>query len=164
MSKGLIFVTGATGFIGSQVLGLSLKAGYNVRLAVRKESQVEDLKKLFPANTSQMDFVVVPDLTKPSAFEGKLGGVGYIFHLASPMPGKGEDFKKEYLEPAVKGTASILEAAMAVSSIKRVTIMASILSIMPMGGLTIPNLAITGKYSVFNLFWPEGNRANREFR
>lgn len=151
MSKGIIFITGATGFIGSQVLSVCFKAGYNVRLAIRKESQIEDLKKLFPANTSHMDFAMVPDLTKPGAFEGQLHGVEYIFHLASPMPGKGEDFKKEYLEPAVKGTEFILEAALAFASIKRVTIMSSILSIMPMGGLNMPNLAIKGKLAVFHL-------------
>lgn len=121
-----------------------------MRLAVRKESQIGDLKKLFPADTSLMEFVVVPDLTKPGAFEGKLDGADYIFHLASPMPGKGEDFKKDYLEPAVKGTSSILEAALAFPSIKRVTIMASILSIMPMGGLAIPNLVVKGKFTIFH--------------
>jgi nucleoside-diphosphate-sugar epimerase len=103
---------------------------------------------LFPVHRDQISFEVVPDITAPNAFDGKLNGVDYIFHLASPMPGKGEDFKKDYVEPAVKGTESILKAANAAPRVKRVTVMASILSLMPMGGLKMRDIVIKGNNSL----------------
>jgi nucleoside-diphosphate-sugar epimerase len=145
MSKELILISGASGFIGSHVVDVSLKAGYNVRLTIRKEPQIEELKKLFPAHISNIDFVVVPDITVPSAFEKAVDGVDYIFHLASPMPGKGEDFIKDYVDPAVKGTESLLYAANSAPTVKRVTVLASILSLIPIGGMAKSDVDIRGK-------------------
>jgi nucleoside-diphosphate-sugar epimerase len=145
MSKELILISGASGFIGSHVVDVTLRAGYNVRLTVRKETQIGELKRLFSAHVSDMDFVVVPDITIPDAFDEAMNGVDYVFHLASPMPGKGEDFRKDYVDPAVKGTESLLQAANAAPSIKRVTVLSSILSLMPMGGMVMRDIAIKSK-------------------
>jgi nucleoside-diphosphate-sugar epimerase len=147
MSKELTLITGASGFIGSHVVDATVKAGHNVRLTVRKEKQIEELKTLFSSHASQLDFTVVPDITIPKAFEEAMNGVGYVFHLASPMPGKGEDFKKDYVEPAVKGTESLLQAANATPDVKRVTILASILSLMPMGGMAMADVKVQGKFT-----------------
>ncbi|WQF76541.1 Putative NAD-dependent epimerase/dehydratase, NAD(P)-binding domain superfamily [Colletotrichum destructivum] len=125
MSQSLIFITGATGFIGAHVVAQTLEAGHHVRLSVRKESQVNSLKELFAGHEAKLDFAVIPDLTKPGAFDQALQGAEYVFHLASPMPGKGSDFKTDYLGPAVDGTNALLDAAKAVPSIKRVVVMAS---------------------------------------
>jgi nucleoside-diphosphate-sugar epimerase len=38
MSSGLIFITGATGFIGVTTADAALKAGYRLRISVRKKS------------------------------------------------------------------------------------------------------------------------------
>jgi UDP-glucose 4-epimerase len=141
MSQFLVFITGSTGFIGSHVVLQTLDAGYKVRLSVRKESQIEGLKKLFSNHINNVDFVVIPDLSISSAFDSALKDVEYVFHLASPMPGKGNDFKKEYLGPAVQGTTAILDAAKKVSTIKRVVIVSSMLALVPLDAL------VTGKMS-----------------
>jgi nucleoside-diphosphate-sugar epimerase len=153
MSKGLLLVTGASGFIGSHVVDRALKGGYDVRLTVRKERQIDELRQLFPTYTSQMDFAVVPDITATYAFDSAMEGVDYIFHLASPMPLKGEDFQRDYVDPAVKGTNSILKAALGTPSIKKVMVMASILSIMPMGGMAMGDLVVQGKQAVPLRYW-----------
>ncbi|KAK6209807.1 NAD dependent epimerase/dehydratase [Colletotrichum tabaci] len=106
MSQSLIFITGATGFIGAHVVAQTLEAGHHVRLSVRKESQISSLKELFAGHESKLDFAVIPDLTKPGAFDQALQGAEYVFHLASPMPGKGSDFKTDYLGPAVEEGAN----------------------------------------------------------
>lgn len=136
MSQSLVFITGSTGFIGSHVVIQTLEAGYKVRLSVRKESQIEGLKKLFSKHIGNVDFVVVPDLSISSAFDSALKDVDYVLHIASPMPGKGEDFKKEYLQPAVQGTTSVLNAAKKFSTIKRVVIVSSILALVQLDALT----------------------------
>jgi nucleoside-diphosphate-sugar epimerase len=139
MSRSLVFITGSTGFIGSHVVLQTLNAGYKVRLSVRKDVQIEGLKKLFSKHINDVEFVVIPDLSISSAFDSALKDVEYVFHLASPMPGKGNDFKKEYLHPAVQGTIAVLEAAKNFSTIKRIVIVSSILALVPLDAL------VTGK-------------------
>lgn len=141
MSQPLIFITGATGFIGSHVVGQSLEAGYRVRLSVRKEAQISTLRKLFSEHTANLDFAVIPDFTSPARFNKVLEDVTYVFHLASPMPGKGSDFKTDYLEPAVQGTTALLDAAKEINTIKRIVIVSSLLALIPLDALT------TGKFT-----------------
>lgn len=130
MSSNLAFVTGATGFIGSQVVASALRDGYSVRVSVRKPEQIDTLKGIFH-NDSRLQFVVVPDISLAGAFDEALDDVKVVFHLASPMPGKGADLQKDYLEPARNGTLSMLESAKKVASIKKVIVMSSILGIGP---------------------------------
>lgn len=132
MSQPLIFITGATGFIGSHVVSQSLAAGYRVRLSVRKESQISTLRKLFSAHTANLDFAVIPDFVSPDRFSKALEDVTYVFHLASPMPGTGSDFQTDYLEPAVQGTIALLDAAKKVDTIKRTVIVSSALALLPL--------------------------------
>jgi nucleoside-diphosphate-sugar epimerase len=131
MSKGLIFITGATGFIGSATAVEALKSGYRLRICVRKPSQ--QLETLLSEYTNQLEFVIVPDLTDETAFDGKLDGVDYVLHIASPLP-HGTN-KESYFNPAVKGTTAVLKAAEKVPSIKKVVVTASIASLIPLGGI-----------------------------
>jgi nucleoside-diphosphate-sugar epimerase len=132
MSKSTVFITGATGFIGAQITAFALRAGYNVKLSVRREAQIDSLRRAF---------VVIPDYTKTEAFDTALEGVDHVIHVASPLPKQDEDL----LTPAVKGTTSVLEAASRVPSIKKVVITASVASLIPLGkGAT--NLIVRGKW------------------
>ncbi|PYH47078.1 flavonol reductase [Aspergillus saccharolyticus JOP 1030-1] len=126
----LVLITGATGFIGSQVVFDVLKAGYRVRLVVRRAEQATKLERVYSRFPERLEFVVVPDLTVDGCFDKPLQGVDYALHLASPLPGAGEDL----LTPAVQGTVSILHSALKVPSIKKIVVTASALSIMPLGG------------------------------
>src|SRR5258708_37521235 len=128
MSSSLVFITGATGFIGSQVALKVLEAGYKLRISIRRENQGEKLRQVFSQYADQLDFAIVPDLTAPGCFDKTLDGVEYVLHLASPLAGAGDDL----LTPAVRGTVSILESAAKVPSVKRVVITASVLSLMPL--------------------------------
>jgi nucleoside-diphosphate-sugar epimerase len=131
MSKGLIFITGATGFIGSTTAVAALKAGYRLRICVRKPSQ--QLENLLSEYSDQIEFVIVPDLTDEAAFEGKLDGVDYVLHLASPLP-HGTN-KETYFGPAVKGTTAVLKAAAKVPSINKVVITSSAAAFIPLNGI-----------------------------
>ncbi|KAK3623643.1 hypothetical protein LTR56_021506 [Elasticomyces elasticus] len=142
MSSKLFFITGATGFIGVRVLHAVLEAEHRARISVRSEAQIIDIMTLLSRYIGEMEFVVVPDITIPDAFSHVLHGVDYILHIASLMPGAGTDFQKDFVEPAVGGTESILRAASKTPSVKRVVIMACIGSIMPLDGLGRPDLVI----------------------
>ncbi|KAJ5614607.1 dihydroflavonal-4-reductase [Penicillium herquei] len=131
MSKSLVFITGATGFIGSHVVASTLQAGYRVRLSVRKAEQEPLVRSRYPEYNDDIEVVVLPDLSKPEAFSEALHDVDYIFHLASPMPGRGEDIHRDYVDPAVNATLSILHAAQAFKQIKKVIIVSSVLALTP---------------------------------
>jgi nucleoside-diphosphate-sugar epimerase len=121
----LVLITGATGFIGSQVALRTLEAGFNVRLVVRREDQADNLRRIFAEHQDKITFVVVPDITAPGGSDESLQGVEYVMHVASPIPGSGT---ADHLTPAVKGTVSVLQSALKVPSIRKVVITASIFS------------------------------------
>ncbi|OQD60249.1 hypothetical protein PENPOL_c026G07640 [Penicillium polonicum] len=131
MPASLVFVTGATGFIGSATALEALKAGYRLRIGVRKRS--EKLEDVLAGYRDQLEFVTIPDLTDEAAFRGKLDGVDYVLHLASPVaPGTDQD---AIFTPAVKGTLAVLKEAAKVPSIKKVVITSSIASLVPITGI-----------------------------
>jgi nucleoside-diphosphate-sugar epimerase len=117
----LVFMTG---FIGSQITLRALKAGYRLRISVRKPEQIAKLKKLYAGYSAKVEFVVVPDFGIQSVFDDVLHDVQLIYHVASPVVGKGEsdDLQSGYIDPAVMGTISILEAAAKSPDVQRVVI------------------------------------------
>ena len=144
MSRPLVFITGATGFIGSHVVQQTLAAGYKVRLSVRKQAQIDGIRNLFSEHANNLDFVIVSDFTAPDAFTKALQNVTYVFHLASPMPWKGHDFETDYLNPAVQGTIALLETAKNIDTIKRIVIVSSLLALIPLDALATQKFVAKG--------------------
>lgn len=149
-SSEVVFITGATGFIGSHVVNYTLKAGYKVRLSIRRKEQEQSIRAWLQGPVENVEFIHIPDLAKPGAFQGALDGVDDIFHLASPLPGKGNDVKKDYVEPAVTGTTAILEEAKQHERIRFVVVVSSILALIPMGGIRKPPVVPKGLSSDAN--------------
>ncbi|CAG7988269.1 unnamed protein product [Penicillium salamii] len=143
MSEPLVLITGATGFIGSHAVLSALEAGYRVRLAVRKLEQKQAVEERYSKFASKIETVVVPDITKSSSFEDSLNGVDHVFHLASPMPGKGSDFQADYVSPAVEGTEAILYAALNFPQIKKVIVMSSVLALLPPTASASADVSVT---------------------
>ncbi|KAJ5982887.1 hypothetical protein N7481_004986 [Penicillium waksmanii] len=112
ISKHPVFITGSTEYIGSQVVAATLKAGYRVRLSIRMIEQESALRKRYPGFNTDIETVVISDLSNVDDFQKPLRGVDYIFHIASPMAGKGVGFRDGYVNAAVEGTLAVLNAAM----------------------------------------------------
>ncbi|KAG9855005.1 NAD(P)-binding protein, partial [Aureobasidium melanogenum] len=131
MFKSLIFVTGATGFIGAEVVQQALEAGYRVRLSIRRPEQATTLKDRYSQYASDVETVVIPDITQREPFETALADVDAIIHIASPLPGAGKDLKQDFITPALNGTEAILYAALKFPKIKTVVITSSAIALMP---------------------------------
>ncbi len=98
-------VTGATGFIGANLVHGLIKQGYQVKALVRKESNRE--------NIAGLDIeVVVGDLRDKASLIGALDGCEVLFHVAASYTFWAPDPRDIY-EINVKGTENILEAALA---------------------------------------------------
>jgi len=143
----LVLLTGATGHIGFRVLLDLLTAGYKVRAAVRSEAKEKTILtnptfKALNAPSSLLSFVIVPDLQAKGAYDEAVKGVDYVIHLASPITTGAsvttEEYHEYFIKPAVRGTMSMLEAAAASPSVKRVVITSSVVAIVPFVKFTNP--------------------------
>ena len=54
MSKGLVLVTGATGFVGTEVSRQLIDAGYSVRGTSRSQGKIKDWEEFNPEYKSKM--------------------------------------------------------------------------------------------------------------
>lgn len=139
----LVLITGATGHIGFRVLIHALNAGYAVRAAVRSQSKANSLlahptiQRLNPG--ARLSFAVVPDLAAPHAYDEAVQGVHYIIHIASPLMSTRDvplnQHAAYFIEPAVRGTLGMLNAASQSGTVRRVVITSSIAALIPVSQL-----------------------------
>jgi NADH dehydrogenase len=98
-----VFLTGGTGFVGSEVLRQLVAAGHSVRCLVRAGSD---------GKLAVREGVEVRhgDVTEPETLEGALEGCDAVIHLVGiirEFPGKGITFKRLHFE----ATRTMVEAA-----------------------------------------------------
>jgi nucleoside-diphosphate-sugar epimerase len=126
----LILVTGATGFVGSQIVHLLLRSGYRVRCAVRcitNEKKVRPILNLCPDSTYPVELVEA-DLNNHDSWDRAVRGCRYVLAVACPVPSEEPEDEKEIINPAVNGTLSILQASHK-HRVKRVVLTSSIVAI-----------------------------------
>ena len=99
----LVFVTGATGFLGSHVARVLAEQGAQLRLLVRPSS---DLRNIADLNAER----VVGDLREPASFEKALDGCDAVFHVAADYRLWVRDPDQMY-RSNVEGTRGLLAAA-----------------------------------------------------
>ncbi|KAL5340920.1 hypothetical protein BJX70DRAFT_82911 [Aspergillus crustosus] len=116
-----VLVTGANGFIGSNVVDVLLSLGYIVRGTVRSEKPW--LNELFESKygAGKFETINVPTFDK-KAFAAALDGVSGVIHVASDTS-FGND--PALISHAVAATEAVLEAAAQVPSVKRVVLTSS---------------------------------------
>lgn len=128
----LVLITGGSGHIGSRVIIDALEAGYAIRAVVRSQVKADrilsipTIKKLNPGK--KLDFIIVPDLLVDGAYYEAIKGATHVIHVASPITDAhkdGESWQTTFIDPAVKGTLNILEAAKKAGKVKRVVITSS---------------------------------------
>jgi len=97
-----LFLTGATGFVGSHIAALAAEQGADLRLLARKTSNTANL----PKNAE----LILGDLREPAAFASALVGCDAILHVAA-------DYRLWVPDPAdmykanVEGTRELLRLA-----------------------------------------------------
>ncbi|MGH8871195.1 MAG: SDR family oxidoreductase [Acidimicrobiia bacterium] len=125
-----VLVTGASGFVASHIVRQFLEDGYRVRGTVRNPDKTwaEGHLTGLAGATKGLELVQA-DLLAPNAFDEPVVGCEYVIHTASPYVIDVEDPQRDLVDPAVKGTTSVLEACLAVGSIRRVVLTSSVAAI-----------------------------------
>ncbi|KAK7191423.1 hypothetical protein DPSP01_002974 [Paraphaeosphaeria sporulosa] len=125
-----IFVTGVNGLIGSYIVDVLLKKGYNVRGAVRDVKRSSWLLDHFNGKQdTKLDLVSVPDMTIEGCYDDFVKGTSGIIHVASPLSGSNPE---STIPVGISAALNALSAAAKTPSITRVVYTSSsIASTMP---------------------------------
>lgn len=126
-----IMVTGGTGYVGSWIVKGLLEKGYEVRLPVRNKAKTEKYQFLLDIaeQTSGTLSIWEGDLLKFGSYDEAAKGCEYVMHTASPFFLNFEDPQKDLVDPAVKGTQNVLEAATKAQTVKKVVLTSSVAAI-----------------------------------
>lgn len=125
MRKGLILVTGATGFVGAAVARHLAAAGHRLRLLVRPEANA--------LNLAGIDAEIVSgDLTRPDSLAPAVAACTAVFHVAA-------DYRLWVPDPAamdrvnIAGTRDLLRASKA-AGVERIIYTSSVATLKPRPG------------------------------
>jgi dihydroflavonol-4-reductase len=123
-----VCVTGASGFIASQLVGDLLERGYTVRGTVRDASSDRyDFLRELPGASERLELVSA-NLLEPASFDAAVAGCEVVHHTASPYALSVEDPQRDLVDPAVKGTQGVLQAS-AQAGVKRVVLTSSMAAV-----------------------------------
>ncbi|HLH34076.1 MAG TPA: hopanoid-associated sugar epimerase [Alloacidobacterium sp.] len=102
-----VFITGSTGFVGSHVAKVLARQGADLRLLVRKTSNMANLAGMHaPASLT----TITGDLLNPESLRSGIRGCDYVFHVAADYRLWVRDPKQMYAAN-VDGTRELLRIA-----------------------------------------------------
>jgi nucleoside-diphosphate-sugar epimerase len=127
-----VLVTGGNGYIASWLVKYLLEDGVDVHATVRDPSNTDKVGHLtkLAENSPGTLTLFSADLLDDGAFDEAMAGCELVFHTASPFVISGiKDPQKDLVDPAVQGTRNALDSANRVSSVKRVVLTSSVVSV-----------------------------------
>jgi dihydroflavonol-4-reductase len=108
MSKGVVLVTGASGYIAGFAIKQLLSAGWSVRGTVRNLDKADALRAGLQAPDLEL---VAADLGSDAGWADAMKGADYVLHIASPIPDREPKNDDELVIPAREGALRVLRAA-----------------------------------------------------
>src|SRR5574340_353001 len=97
----MIFIAGASGFVGGHLIDALVKNGYKLRCLARSEKAKKSLRE------KGID-VFSGDITIPETIEGALDGVDFVIHLVGIIEEKGST---TFRNVHVDGTKNLIAEA-----------------------------------------------------
>lgn len=121
----LVLVTGANGYIASNIVDQLLTAGYRVRGTVRSVERAGWMKGFFDTKfgSGQFELIQVADMAVSGAYDEVIKGASGVAHVATPVMASFDP--NEAVPVVVNGTLNVLEAAAKEPSVKRVVLTSS---------------------------------------
>lgn len=125
-----VCVTGASGFVGSQITRLLLERGYRVRGTVRTPEDREKYDYLlsFPGADERFELTGGELLTEGS-YDESVAGCEYVIHTASPYVIDVDDPEQDLVKPAVEGTRNVLQSCSRSDATRKVVLTSSMAAV-----------------------------------
>jgi len=122
-------VTGASGFIATQIVRTLLERGYRVRGTIRNPDRNADLAFLtsLPGADERLE-LVRGDLLDSRGWDAAVAECEYVLHTASPYQIDVKDPQRDLVDPAVRGTRHVLDACRR-AGVKRVILTSSMAAV-----------------------------------
>ncbi len=122
-----VLVTGATGYVAGWLVKQLLEDGLTVHAAVRNPDNAKKLAHLNAIAETAPGTIKYfkADLLQEGSYAAAMQDCELVYHTASPFFTDVKNPQKELIEPAVNGTANVLESANQTPSVKRVVVTSS---------------------------------------
>lgn len=138
MNGETVCVTGASGFIGAHLVRALLATGATVHGTVRDAGAAAKTAHLtsLPGAATRLRLFSADLLHPPGAFDAAVAGCTVVYHSASPYAFGVADAQRELVDPALRGTRSVLHscAVAAGPGLRRVVLTSSVAAITDAGG------------------------------
>ncbi len=139
-SDGPVAVTGASGYIGSNVVTNLVNAGYTVRACVRDASREDKVSYLLAMNGQGSGSVEVFSCDLFKAHEGVydevIKGCPAVFHVAADLgsdPAYGKPDPQRVFDGCMTTTKGVLDSCLKAGTVKRVVYTSSCAAVMGLG-------------------------------
>ena len=127
-----VLVTGGNGYVASWLVRRLLERGFDVHATVRdtgdpaRTGHLSAVARRRPGKLSLFD----ADLLDAGGFDRAMAGCRIVFHTASPLIVRDVvDPEGDLVQPAVRGTRHVLDAANRTPSVRRVVLTSSIVAV-----------------------------------
>ena len=124
--RGLVLVTGGSGYVGGYCIAQLLQDGWQVRTTLRnlaREAEVRRTLAKIADSGAALSFVAA-DLEDDAGWAQAVEGCQFVLHVASPLPAGNPRSDDELVRPARDGALRVLRAARD-AGVKRVVMTAS---------------------------------------
>lgn len=123
-----VLVTGGSGYVGGWIVKALLDAGASVRAAVRDPNRADKVAHLtrWAKRAPGALQLFRADLLDPASIAAAMAGCTVVIHTASPFVREVGDVQRDLLDPAVRGTSTVLAAANAEPGVTRVVLTSSV--------------------------------------
>ncbi|KAK6918517.1 NAD-dependent epimerase/dehydratase [Dillenia turbinata] len=129
LEKGVVCVTGGTGYIASWLIMRLLERGYVVHTTMRpnpegKQRDISYLTNLQGA--SERLHIFYADIDKPDSFKEAIDGCTGVFHVAHPVVFTGKEPVEVLTKRCMEGTQGLLKSCLDSNTVKRVVLTSSV--------------------------------------